>query len=599
MVVAPTRLDVDAVQQPPQRAGWGQNDVPMITIRLNNPGVDGLTSNIVVASISVTLTDTIGVPVTSPSQVFERLRVVGPMGENFAVYSIENQDSATITFALSPLPSVIVNAPLDLTITTDIADSATVGAFRIEIDDSTTLDARDSNTLAAVPVVYQAQPVAGGNVVIEAPADTLLAYGTAGFPAAVTVGETNVLALTAFLRHGGIPGVGRIRVDEFTVTCQNEMRQPLVPATYISGLRVIRRGVEIANVSTIPASGDLVDVPLPGLLLEPGEIDTLEVRIDVSATAPESFIELLVRDTDVRAADANLSSGVVIAPDAGATPPITSGLTQLLPPATELVVGLDSDMPAALAPGTSELLAATLSITNTASAGSGAIRIEHLVLRAADNDLASRPIGQFVTKVMVYRGGGLIGESGTLTVDSTTAFIPFPAPISSEAQSTETLELRLDLNTGVRAGSYRVGLTDADLGIVQPASALLRVRVRAAPGQEFPMWTDAGAFSELSLAGSFSNFPNPFAAGGESTSFVYYLPAAGNVTLRLWTVRGEAVRTIREETQRNAGLYQDDRWDGRNGRGTAVVHGVYIAELVVNFADGSSERLLRKVAVVR
>jgi hypothetical protein len=48
-----------------------------------------------------------------------------------------------------------------------------------------------------------------------------------------------------------------------------------------------------------------------------------------------------------------------------------------------------------------------------------------------------------------------------------------------------------------------------------------------------------------------------------------------------------------------AGLHQETTWDGRNERGDVVVNGAYIAELRVAFDDGQSERLLRKVAVVR
>jgi len=89
------------------------------------------------------------------------------------------------------------------------------------------------------------------------------------------------------------------------------------------------------------------------------------------------------------------------------------------------------------------------------------------------------------------------------------------------------------------------------------------------------------------------------AAGREETRFVFYLPMQGSVTLHLWTARGERVRTLLEAASLPAGLYQDETWDGRNGRGETVVNGVYIAELSVDFADGSHERLLRKVAVVR
>ena len=57
--------------------------------------------------------------------------------------------------------------------------------------------------------------------------------------------------------------------------------------------------------------------------------------------------------------------------------------------------------------------------------------------------------------------------------------------------------------------------------------------------------------------------------------------------------------TLLDGVWRAAGMHQDDRWDGKNGAGRTVRNGVYIAELTVHYDDGSSERALRKVAVVR
>ena len=57
--------------------------------------------------------------------------------------------------------------------------------------------------------------------------------------------------------------------------------------------------------------------------------------------------------------------------------------------------------------------------------------------------------------------------------------------------------------------------------------------------------------------------------------------------------------TLLNGEDQSAGLHQDVRWDGKNGRGSTVTNGVYVAELQVQFADGSSKRLLHKVAVVR
>ena len=62
---------------------------------------------------------------------------------------------------------------------------------------------------------------------------------------------------------------------------------------------------------------------------------------------------------------------------------------------------------------------------------------------------------------------------------------------------------------------------------------------------------------------------------------------------------GDKVATLLSSVSRAPGLHQEDRWDGRNGVGNAVVNGVYVAELIAHYPDGRSERILRKVAVVR
>src|SRR6185503_19445140 len=121
---------------------------------------------------------------------------------------------------------------------------------------------------------------------------------------------------------------------------------------------------------------------------------------------------------------------------------------------------------------------------------------------------------------------------------------------------------------------------------------LLSVAVLAAPGQTLPFWTQAGNFSNRSLAESWSNYPNPFPAGRGLTRFVFYLPAAARVSLDIWTPRGERVTSAVSNVTFGAGLHQELSWDGRNGRGQSVSNGVYVAELNVRFDDGTRTRLL-------
>jgi hypothetical protein len=144
-----------------------------------------------------------------------------------------------------------------------------------------------------------------------------------------------------------------------------------------------------------------------------------------------------------------------------------------------------------------------------------------------------------------------------------------------------------------------MGLNQSDVAVLQPDGALLAVRVEPRTGETFPYWTEVGNFTGTSLSASYSNFPNPFAAGRENTTFAFSMRNSGRITLKIVTARWKAVTTLLSDEWRPEGLHQEDEWNGLNGNGIAVQNGVYVAELVVNYDDGTQDRALRKVAVVR
>jgi len=118
----PTELDVDVVSSPDGSAGWGQTDVELITLRVANPGVAGVTSDAAVASMRVALVDGSGAPVPAPSLVLERVRVRGPMGADYAEYHPGGQDSTVFTLQLSPMLEVDATTPADVTVLADIVN---------------------------------------------------------------------------------------------------------------------------------------------------------------------------------------------------------------------------------------------------------------------------------------------------------------------------------------------------------------------------------------------------------------------------------------------------------------------------------------------
>lgn len=81
--------------------------------------------------------------------------------------------------------------------------------------------------------------------------------------------------------------------------------------------------------------------------------------------------------------------------------------------------------------------------------------------------------------------------------------------------------------------------------------------------------------------------PNPFLSGTEIT---YSLPAAADVSLRIFDVSGRAVRTL-AAGPRNAGIHRAT-WDGNDARGRGVGNGIYFLRLDAAGAV-KSQRLVR------
>jgi hypothetical protein len=565
---------------------------------VENPGQTGITSDVEISSFEFALSDTNGVISPQPSNHLGRIRVRSGL-QTFTDRLVYPTDGSFITLVLSPALTVPVNTPVDLVLLGDIASSAQLGAFQTLLGDSATFDAIDASSEERVPAVYAASPITGPAITVEAAADTLVAGGMPRFPPQVTVGKPDVAALTLRLRHPDAPGAARILIDSLYVQCRDELRQPLIPATYLDELRILWNGVEIVNVPNPPNTGGTVGVALPGPMLEPGDTAAVDIVVDFSAAAPSGYLELAVFASGIRAADANLNLAAVVAPEGGTEFPLTSGLTRLVPPARELVVYLESRMPATLAADGDTVTVGMLTLENTAAASSDSIFLDHLVLRAGDPAFGALPIGLAASGAIATVSGSLWAQSAVLTADSAQATLPAGSTLGVPPGGTVTVELRTVLRQGASPPAFRVRLDAAGVGVVQPTSALLQIQVQPAPGSAFPMWTEAGSFGGLTLGESYSNYPNPFAGGRQSTTFAYYLREGARVTLRIVTPNGEGVATLLQNAARPAGMNQIDLWDGRNGTGRVVRNGAYIAELTVTFDSGGRDRVLRKVAVVR
>jgi len=86
------------------------------------------------------------------------------------------------------------------------------------------------------------------------------------------------------------------------------------------------------------------------------------------------------------------------------------------------------------------------------------------------------------------------------------------------------------------------------------------------------------------------NFPNPF---NPATAMRLGLPAAGNVTLKIYDTLGREIRTLLRNAAKSPGFHIAV-WDGKDESGVAVASGVYFYRLTV---DGFSQ--IRKMILVQ
>jgi len=92
-----------------------------------------------------------------------------------------------------------------------------------------------------------------------------------------------------------------------------------------------------------------------------------------------------------------------------------------------------------------------------------------------------------------------------------------------------------------------------------------------------------------SVYGLSQNYPNTF---NPQTQISFQLPQAGHVSLKIYNIRGELVRTLVNEAK-EAG-YHSVIWDGRNQNGEEVASGVYFYRMVTDDFTATKKMIMLK-----
>lgn len=99
---------------------------------------------------------------------------------------------------------------------------------------------------------------------------------------------------------------------------------------------------------------------------------------------------------------------------------------------------------------------------------------------------------------------------------------------------------------------------------------------------------DAAAAGIPDSYGLHNNYPNPF---NPSTTIQYDLPSQSRVTLKVYSLLGQEVRTLVDNTQ--SANYYRIQWNGRDNYGTQVSSGVYFFRMIAQPLDGKWQTFMQ------
>ncbi len=597
-LVAPaTGLNVAVTDQGPATGVPGQENVALMALQLDQNLGDSTSSSVEVGRLAFQFRNAAGAPLTDASAYFERLILRSAYQVHFAGLPTVQDDSLLVLTLEAPL-SVAGTAQLPLTLAADLAAQIPLGAVTPLVGPVTLFDARDGNMNSQVPVNLTTA-AAGPALTVLNPAAAMLVAGQGVLPSPVSIGTRDVLALELQFSHPGEQSSTPVFLDSLTLGFLDQARQPLTLSRFIDQV-TLQSDDQTVGVAVDPtdASG-AVTIALGGLTLEPGQILPLSVLLDLKPDSPVEGLEVIVDEGALHASDAVTGAPIPLVPAEGTLLPLSSGPTVLTTPADVVHVAGTSLMPPLLAPRAEPYDVLAVTLTNPAPAGGGSLQLYSLSLTGSAAKADNPALGAMLAAASLRVGTEVVATLAEIPSEATSLVLEPSSDVVLAAG--QTLEVVVEVTVAENASPGSLSLTLAGDGLVlgPPGGQGAAVQVIPAAGQTFPFDTEVGNVGAAGLEESYANFPNPFAAGREATTFAFSLPEDARVNLRILTPHGRLVRNLINDESRTAGFYQDDLWDGTNGNGRPVNNGVYLAEITARFIDGTTQRILRKVAVVR
>ncbi|MFQ5750505.1 MAG: hypothetical protein ACE5HI_00790, partial [bacterium] len=330
----------------------------------------------------------------------------------------------------------------------------------------------------------------------------------------------------------------------------------------------------------------------------PGNQITWQIKAPDTPSAEILDIEVEVVNEERNAVDENTSQ----------LPPLSPVPAKITIPVTTQSIGLSATIlsdrkPTTIVRGATSVPIFGLQFKNSSDAN---IEIKSMNINVKDKN------GEELSPSSVLSRLAVVDYNNSSTIFSQVApstnpeNLNFSPAIPIVPNQTKSIEFRVDIAPQTTAQNLQ-------LSIDSPRTDILAINVEAdtavaildSSGFEISNTLSPGSsvLIDANLEASFFNYPNPFGNSlapdaRPTTSFNYNLSQDSDVTIRIYTLLGELVKSYffsATTAQGKAGTHSGEIiWDGTNDKGQKVLNGVYVAVLITN-----SGKAMTKIAIAK
>jgi len=501
------------------------------------------------------------------------------------------------------IPLAQLNIPSQTTVSANVVISITGTAsagtdFMLSLEDADSLNAYDYYTYKKVSVSHSFTdvfPMYSNFSKIQKKVEYINSFFIDSIPQNINKGATNVELLKIRLENPGDTLTATAELYNVKFYLQDASDNPIVPSSLFSKISVTDETgnikYSVKTSSSIETTGNSINFPfITTAGIAAASSVTVVVRADISpVTVINNFKIGIENASDITCRDKNTLSNISVIPD------VLPSFTSVALLSSSFRVSHEPKIPQMIYKNQKNISIINITFKSPLSFGNGNILVAGITLTAKNASGQFVNFSDCVDKIVVNTNYGSMDFTVVPLSEKYYLSFPFPVTVTSAG---ETISLFMDISKNINTNSIQILLENAnDINAYQDNDPTREIFITADAGDSFPMSSGTGFISGETTTLKLSSYPNPFYFGN-LCRFAYFLNGTSKVTIKIYDLMGNNIKTIIDNVMKSSGSHNEDIWDGTDNKGKNVLAGTYIVKMEIE-ENGNKKIIKDKITLLK